>query len=192
MTGRTHDLAAFTALTITMAMIPLEKMTLATALVAFSANMIGGLAPDIDQPTGTLWNRMRGGSIISRMISPMLGGHRFISHSVIGVILFGWVLKLALGLASSVLLVDMKIVWWTFMIGFVSHLFMDMLSRDGVPWLFPIPLHFGIPPFRALRMKTGGLLEKSVIFPGLIFLNVYVVYANYDKFVKFITNFIVK
>jgi inner membrane protein len=192
MTGRTHDLAAFTALTITMALVPLEKMTLATALVAFSANMIGGLAPDIDQPTGTLWNRMRAGSVISRMISPMLGGHRFISHSIIGVILFGWVLKIGLGLMGTVLLVDMEIVWWAFMIGFVSHLLMDMLSRDGVPWLFPIPLRFGIPPLRALRMKTGGLMEKSVIFPGLIFVNMYVVYMHYDKFVKFITDFIVK
>ncbi|HRN96373.1 MAG TPA: metal-dependent hydrolase [Candidatus Levybacteria bacterium] len=192
MTGRTHDLAAFTALTLTMSIIPLEKMTLATGLVAFSANMIGGLAPDIDQPTGTLWNRTRGGSVISRMISPMLGGHRFISHSIIGVVLFGWVLKLALGLMSSVLLVDMNIVWWAFMIGFVSHLVMDMFSRDGVPLLFPIPIKFGIPPFRKLRMKTGGLFEKSVVFPGLIFLNVYIIYTNYDKFVKFITDFIVK
>lgn len=192
MTGRTHDLAAFTALTITMSIVPLEKMTLATALVAFSANMIGGLAPDIDQPTGTLWNRMRAGSIISRMISPMLGGHRFISHSILGIVLFGWALRVILELASSVLLVDMEIVWWAFMIGFVSHLIMDMFSKEGVPWLFPIPIHFGFPPFRFMRMKTGGLFEKSVIFPGLIFLNMYLVYTNYDKFVKFITDFIVK
>ena len=179
MTGRTHDLAAFTALTITLTFLPLEKMSLATAIAAFSANMIGGLAPDIDQPTGALWNKMRGGSIISRMISPMLGGHRFISHSVIGVLLFGAVLKFLLGLMESVILVNMDIVWWAFMIGFVSHLIMDMFSRDGVPWLFPIPIHFGIPPFRFLRIKTGGLFEKSVIFPALLFLNAYLIYANY-------------
>lgn len=51
MTGRTHDLAAFTALTIAIATTPIPHMSLATAIVAFSANMIGGLAPDIDQPT---------------------------------------------------------------------------------------------------------------------------------------------
>jgi inner membrane protein len=192
MTGRTHDLAAFTALTIAIAFLPIEKMTLATAVVAFSANMIGGLAPDIDQPTGALWNRMRGGSIISRMISPMLGGHRFISHSLLGIFLFGWLLKIGLELISSVLLVDMNIVWWAFMIGFVSHLVIDMLTKDGVPWLFPIPINFGIPPIKKLRIKTGEMVEKSIIFPGLLFLNAYLIYTNYGKILHFFTDQIVR
>jgi inner membrane protein len=192
MTGRTHDLAAFSALTIAIAFLPIEKMSLATAVVAFSANMIGGLAPDIDQPTGALWNRMRGGSIISRMISPMLGGHRFISHSVLGVFLFGWLLKVGLELISPVLLVDMNIVWWAFMIGFVSHLVIDMLTKEGVPWLFPIPFHFGIPPLRRLRIKTGEMVEKSIIFPGLLFLNAYIIYTHYGKILQFFTENIVK
>lgn len=192
MTGRTHDLAAFTALAITITLIPLEKMTLATAVAAFSANMIGGLAPDIDQPTANLWNRLPAGSIISRIASPVLGGHRHISHSIIGVIFFGVALKFLLSMLSSVILVDMDIVWWAFMIGFLSHLVMDMLSRDGVPWFFPIPINFGIPPFRFMRIKTGGLIEKSVIFPGLIILNGYIIYTNYSKFVEFVGKFIVK
>ena len=51
MTGRTHDLAAFTALTYVVATQPLPEMKLSTVLVALSANFIGGLGPDIDQPT---------------------------------------------------------------------------------------------------------------------------------------------
>ena len=183
MTGRTHDLAAFTALTITLTFLPLEKMSLATAIAAFSANMIGGLAPDIDQPTGALWNKMRAGSIISRMISPMLGGHRFISHSVIGVFLFGTVLKFILGLMESVILVNMDIVWWAFMIGYVSHLVMDTLTREGVPWLFPIPIRFGVPPFRALRMKTAGFIEKGFVFPSLLVINVLLYYHYKSVFI---------
>ncbi len=56
MTGRTHDLAAFTALTLVIAQGNTPQMSLATAIVAFSANMLGGLAPDIDQPTAKFWN----------------------------------------------------------------------------------------------------------------------------------------
>ncbi len=190
MTGRTHDLAAFTALTFVMATHPLPHMTLATALVAFTANMVGGLAPDIDQPTADLYHRVRGGSFVSRLITPLLGGHRFISHSIIGVFLFGWVSWKILQLMHQVLLVDITIVWWAFMIGFVSHLVADIFTHDGVPLLFPIPLHFGIPPFRFLRIKTGGLVEKSFVFPILIMVNVYIFYTHYDKFLDLLKHYI--
>ncbi len=184
MTGRTHDLAAFTALTFVVATNPIPEISLPTALVALSANFIGGLAPDLDQPTARLWHNFRGGSIIGRLISPLLGGHRFISHSILGIFLFGFILDLALNLMSTFLLVNMDIVWWSFMIGYVSHLVMDTITRDGVPWLFPIPIKFGIPPIAALRMKTGGLLEKSIVFPGLILLTGYIFYINYSKFIE--------
>lgn len=184
-TGRTHDLAAFTALNIVLVTVPLEKMTLATALVAFTANMIGGLAPDLDQPTANLWRRMRGGTLIGKFLSPLLGGHRFISHSIIGIVMFGVITQIILELLSTFLLVDMNIVWWAFMIGFVSHLIMDTFTREGVPWLFPIPLHFGVPPIRLLRMKTGGLAEKSFVFPVLIFFNGVLVYLYYEKVLEF-------
>jgi inner membrane protein len=186
MTGRTHDLAAFTALTVVMTSYPLPEMTLATALVAFSANMIGGLAPDIDQPTAALWQRTRGGNIIGRIIKPFLGGHRYISHSLLGIFLFGFVLQLILNAMSSFLIVDMDVVWWAFMIGFVSHLIMDSFTTEGVPWLFPIPIKFGIPPLRALRIKTSGVVEKSFVFPTLLLINAYLIYAYYQKFLDFI------
>ena len=89
MTGRTHDLAAFTAVSFIVATQPISHMSLATAFVAFSANMIGGLTPDIDQPTGALWHRMTLGTLFGKFISPLFGGHRFISHSILGIILLG-------------------------------------------------------------------------------------------------------
>ncbi len=46
MTGRTHDLAAFTAMGVVVVSNPLPQITLATALVALIANMIGGIAPE--------------------------------------------------------------------------------------------------------------------------------------------------
>ncbi len=190
MTGRTHDLAAFTALNYIIVTQPLSPVSLSTALVALSANLVGGLAPDIDQPTANLWNRLPGGSVIGRIITPILGGHRFISHSILGIFLFGFGLNFLLNQASHVLLVDMNVVWWAFMIGFVSHLVMDTFTRDGVPWLFPIPINFGFPPFKFLRIKTCGLVEKSLIFPGLMVLNGYIFYSNYGKYLELLRHYI--
>lgn len=190
MTGRTHDLAAFTALSFVIATQPLVEMSLATGVVSVASNLLGGLAPDIDQPTAAFWNRIPAGSIFGRMVTPMLGGHRFISHCALGIFLFGILLQYFLTIIKGVLIVDMNIVWWAFMIGFVSHLIMDSFTKDGVFWLFPIPLRIGFPPFRFLRIKTGGIIEKSFIFPGLILLNGYIYYAHYQKILDFLRHYI--
>ncbi len=186
MTGRTHDLAAFTAVSFIVATQPISHMSLATAFVAFSANMIGGLTPDIDQPTGALWHRMTLGTLFGKFISPLFGGHRFISHSILGIILFGVLSKLFLMLISGVLIVDMNIVWWAFMIGVVSHLVTDTFTHDGVPWLFPIPLHIGIPPLKVLRFHTGGIIEKGIVFPGLVLLNMWIFYSHHAQIIDFL------
>lgn len=165
---------------------PPEKISLATALVAFSANMIGGLAPDLDQPTANLWRRIRAGSILGKIIAPLFGGHRFISHSIIGTILVGIVVEKLLNLINSILLVDMNIVWWSFMIGFLSHLLMDFFTKEGIPLFFPIPFRLGFPPLGFLRIKTGGITEKSFVFPLLIFINGYLYYTNYQTVLEFL------
>ena len=190
MTGRTHDLAAFTALTYVITSSPMPKMTLATALIAFGAIMVGGLAPDIDQPTAKLYHDVRGGGIFAKLITPLLGGHRYISHSLIGLVIFGLVAKEVLTISSTFLIVDQGIVWWSFMIGFVSHLIMDSFSEEGVPWLFPIPIKFGIPPLRFLRPKTGGVVEKSFIFPMLLIINVYLFWSHYKTILTLIKHYI--
>ena len=186
MTGRTHDLAAFTAMSYVLVTTPLEQMTLATAIVAFSVNMIGGLAPDLDQSTASLWKRVRAGTFLSRVITPLFGGHRFISHSLLGVVLIGFILSKILPVIGNVLLVDMDIIWWSFMLGFISHLVMDMFTKEGIPLFFPFPLRVGIPPLAFLRIKTGGLVEKSFIFPGLILLNGYIYFTNYSTVLDFL------
>ena len=182
MTGRTHDLAAFTALSYVVATSPVPHISLATGIVALSANLLGGIAPDIDQPTAALWQRLPVGSLAGKVVQPLLGGHRYSSHSLIGFWLFGFVLKFVLSHLQTVLLVNMDVVWWAFMIGFGSHLIMDTFTREGVPWLFPIPFRFGIPPLHFLRIKTGGVVEKSFVFPALLIANIYIYYRFYRVF----------
>lgn len=190
MTGRTHDLAAFTALTYTLVSQPLMHMSLGTALVAFIANMVGGLGPDLDQPTSGLWHKLRGGSILARLISPLIGGHRHISHSILGVVAAGFIMEFLLNIASSFLIVDHTVVWWAFMIGYVSHIVMDAFTTEGVPLFFPIPFSIGFPPLSFLRMKTGGVREKYFVFPFLLLANGYLIYVNYSHVLDFIKHYI--
>ncbi|SRR5258708_32996716 len=190
MTGRTHDLAAFAALNYVLILQPLHKMSLATAIIAVGANLIGGLTPDIDQPTADLWHKFPAGSFFGHLFAPLLGGHRYISHSLLGILLFGFLSNYILSWLGKVLLVDMQIVWWSFMIAYLSHLIMDTFTREGVPWLFPLPFKFGFPPFRIFRVKTGSIVEKAIVFPGLIILTGFLYYTHYSKFLDFLRHYI--
>ena len=190
MTGRTHDLTAFTALGYLVASYPIPYISLSTAIGAVSANLIGGLFPDLDQPTGRLWRELPAGTIFGKILAPLFGGHRFISHSLLGLFIFGYGVKYLLNLMSSTILIDMHVIWIAFMLGYVSHLVMDSITKEGVPWLFPVPIKFGFPPFKFMRIKTGGLAEQAIIFPGLLIYNFYLYYTHYPKILDYVHHFI--
>lgn len=190
MTGRTHDLAALTTLTAVVATQPLATISVGTLFVAVAANLIGAVAPDLDQPTGELWRKVPAGTIFGHILHPFFGAHRSISHSLLGLAIFGIVSKLLLQYMHNFLLVDMGIVWLAFMLGVISHLGMDTLTKDGVPWLFPIPFKFGFPPIKSWRVATGKLAEKALVFPLLLLVNAFLIYSNYEKFWNFLKYFI--
>ncbi len=194
MKARTHDLAAATALLGAVIIVPdLPTMTLATVVTAFIANQLGGIAPDIDQPTAPFWRNLPIGGIFGRMVGKMLGGHRFITHSIIGMVLVGFLLKLFLAFVQPILpSVQMDIVWWAFMIGMASHLMMDSFTKEGVPWLLPIPVKFGIPPVKHFRITTGKWTENFVAFPLLLIIVAALVAANYTDLWLFLHQNIVR
>lgn len=173
MTGRTHDLAAISTLAILTIAYPPSSIAISTLIMAIFANMLGGIAPDIDEPTAPFWRNLPIGGLFGKIIAKMLGGHRFISHSALGAGLFGLVFRLILE-PIHILLPRMSInlVWLAFMIGFFSHLFMDTFTKEGVPWLLPLPYKFGLPPFRQLRITTGKWIEIGVIFPGIVLFDI--------------------
>ena len=142
-------------------------MSLATMIAAVIANQLGGIAPDIDQPTAPLWRNLPIGGLFGRFFGRMLGGHRFLTHSLLGVMLMGflthWFLVFIQPLFPKV---TIDIVWWAFMIGMVSHLIMDSFTKEGVPWLLPIPIKFGFPPIRKFRITTGKLIENFINLKG--------------------------
>ncbi len=187
MTGRTHDLAAISVLGIVALTRPLPTMTLSTVLVALLANLIGGITPDIDEPTAPFWRNLPIGGWVGRVIARLLGGHRFITHSLLGLALFGGLARLLLNFLAPIMPhVDRGLVWWAFMIGMVSHLAMDTLTKEGVPWLLPVPIKFGLPPLRALRITTGKGVENWVVFPGIIVADLLLAWAHYGRLIELI------
>lgn len=185
MTGRTHDLAAITALGLVVLVQPARTVTLATAIVAVFANLAGGVAPDIDQPTAPLWRNLPVGKYFGKLFGILNGGHRFLTHSLVGLALFGsaihWLLVVVHPIMSTV---DIDLVWWAFMLGMFSHLVMDSFTKEGVPWLLPIPVKFGFPPLKRARIVTGKFAEKFLVFPGLLAFNIFIYFLNYDKILE--------
>lgn len=192
MTERTHDLAGLTALTLAFLIYMPTQISLVTLVAVGIANQIGTAFPDLDQPTAEFYREIPAVTFLGYLFSPLFGTHRHISHSIIGMALYGWLIHLLLTYLSTIILIDMNLVWWSFMLGFFSHLVMDTLTKDGVPWLFPMPIRFGFPPFRFMRITTGKFMEKIGVYTALLGLNLYLIYVNYVKFVEFFANRIVR
>lgn len=150
-------------------MSPLPQLSLATIISALLANQLGGIAPDIDQPTAPFWRNLPVGSIFGKFFGKMLGGHRFLTHSIIGLVLMGFLVHWLLVFLQPIIpTVQIDIVWWAFMIGMISHLIMDSFTKEGVPWLLPIPIKFGFPPLRKFRITTGKGIENFIVLPLMV------------------------
>ncbi len=182
MTGRTHDLAAITALGVVFLLMPAQTLTLGTVLAAIFANLIGGITPDIDQPTAPFWRNLPVGRYFGRIFKVVIGGHRFITHSIVGLVLFGYLASVFLTFLQPIMgSIDTQIVWWAFMIGMVSHLVMDSFTKEGVPWLLPLPIKFGFPPIKSWRITTDTWAESLVVFPFLLVFNAWFFFSHYQQ-----------
>lgn len=184
MVARTHDVAAFTALVAVVIVNPPGQVTLATALLALFANQLGGIAPDLDQPTAPFWRNLPVGHYFGKLFGKMLGGHRFLSHSLVGLIIFGLLSKLLLEFLQPIMPhTDIKLVWYAFLIGVISHLVMDTFTKEGVPWLLPIPVKLGFPPLRRMRITTGQKAEIFIVLPVLIGISIWLCASHYAQLV---------
>lgn len=193
MTARTHDVAALTALSLVALTQPIQSLTLSTVLVALLANQIGGIAPDIDQPTAPFWRNLPVGHIVGKIVDKAMGGHRFLSHSLLGLAIFAFLAQALLHILQPILPhVDMHLVWWAFVIGVVSHLVMDTLTKEGVPWLLPIPIKIGLPPVKRFRITTGKFGEMFMVLPALVAVDIWLLASHYDQLLVFVHGHLIR
>ena len=122
---------------------------------------------------------------MARSCAPL--GHRGLSHSLLGLALFGYIVERFLTFIHPITPhIDSRTVWLAFMIGMISHLVMDSFTKEGVAWFLPVPIQFGIPPIKALRITTGKWVESFIVVPVLALATIYLLGNNYAHMVAFL------
>ena len=117
---------------------------------------LGAALPDIDHPR----------SLIGRLIPPLARainrrfGHRTLTHSLSGLFLFSVASALVeqaffQRLSGSVIA----------SLAYLSHLFLDMMTLQGVQLFYPVFKNACVLPGQAgLRMRTGDLRSEGLVF----------------------------
>lgn len=186
MTGRTHDAIAFASLITVSVANPPESLNVATATAAVVANIVGATMPDIDQATNKLWKFLPGGDHLGKILRRAFMGHRNLTHSFIGIFLVYKLLEFTLPRLLNPQYVNWEIIFLAMMIGYISHLLGDFLTKDGLPLLFPIKWKFGFPPISAFRITAGNWIENLVVLPGTAAYIFWFIGSNHGEFVKLI------
>jgi len=184
MTGRTHDAIAFASLITIAAINPPESINIATATAAVVGNIIGATLPDIDQSTNRLWDFLPGRDYVGKLLRPLFLGHRNLTHSFLGMFLVYKILEFILPRVLNPAYVQSGIVFAAMIIGYISHLVGDAITKDGLPLLFPSPRRFGFPPISALRITTGKWVENIIILPGTAAYIFWFIGNHHGDFVK--------
>jgi membrane-bound metal-dependent hydrolase YbcI (DUF457 family) len=149
--------------------------------LAVVAVMSGALTPDLDQPTANIWRRLLGANVVGNVFQEFSGGHRHLTHSLIGIALIGWGLRwAAYNLVNPDYLGAALSLWAAFMIGYISHPIADSFNDRGVPWLWPLRWHLRIPPGpEEVRVTTDSFVERIIVRSGLVIIAVLLVQRNW-------------
>lgn len=123
-------------------------------LIYMGGAVIGSLFPDIDHKGSYIGRRMK---ITSGIISSLFK-HRGATHSPI--IMGGFVSLLYLLSRAFFPLDIIPILLSGFFVGIISHILLDMITKGGVPLLYPLI----DKKINLTNMKTGSSGENFVLF----------------------------
>ena len=139
MLGRTHIIGG---LTVAAATISYTNMDLVSGVAFAGLCTVGSLLPDIDHPNSIIGKSV---PFISKPLSKIFG-HRKAFHAPATYALIAYAM-LYYGVSP--------LITWGLMFGVASHLLLDMLTKGGVPLLWPI-----LPSKTKLTFaSTGGGFE---------------------------------
>ena len=135
-------------------------------MYAYAAAAVAAWVPDLDNPRSRLGNGLsriknpllnaitRPVSWLFRIISGVLMrtvGHRTLTHSLLGTVLFALLASPLLGVAPELFV--------ALLCGYVSHLVADALNTPGVPLLWPAGSSFRLIPG---GVRSGGVVEFAI------------------------------
>lgn len=98
---------------------------------------LASLLPDIDSSSSKIGRKMK---LVGKLF-----GHRGFLHTPLFLSLF--------------LLVSNEGVKWSFIIGILSHLFLDLMNRGGVMLFWPVSKK----KFKLANLKCGAWFEGSIV-----------------------------
>jgi len=178
MTSRTHDLFAFASLVTVAVNYPPVSLNVTTLVAASVGSIVGSLLPDIDQASNRLWDLLPAGHVFGRVLKNLFLHHRTISHSLLGIFILNGALSWLFPKLFNPNFINVQIIYYAIMVGFISHLFLDGFTEEGIPLFFPLKWKIGFPPIASWRIKTGQWFEKLVVFPGIV---VYLLYFSFQN-----------
>lgn len=128
-----------------------------TAAMSAGVAGVSALLPDLDDPNSKMGRLV---PVVSWAVKTVVG-HRGPLHSLIGA-------GAAFEVASLFLRGGYGHLVPVLVAGFISHLVADSLNPQGVPWLWPLKTHFGLP-----LVQTGSMLERLLVTPAMALLVVW-------------------
>ena len=188
MVGRTHDLIAFASLVTTAAIYPPETFNLPTMMTCIVGNVVGALIPDMDQASNRLWDLLPAGNLMGRIFRNLFIGHRTISHSLMGGVILYKFLEFTLPKLFNSAYVDTRLLLISIMIGFISHLFADGVTKEGIPLFFPLRVKVGFPPIKLLRITTDSWVEHLIVLPLTVVYIAYIFVSYQGVFLTLLRN----
>lgn len=188
MTARTHDAFAFASLITVATFYPPTSLNLLTVFTALIGNIIGALIPDMDQASNRLWDLLPAGDKLAKVFRRVFIKHRTLSHSILGAFLIYKGLQWLLPKILNSAFVDQRIVLASIMVGYLSHLLADSLTKEGLPIFFPLKLNLGLPPLKAFRITTGKWVEKVLILPAVALYLLWLISTHQDKLLALINS----
>ncbi|MET1014078.1 MAG: metal-dependent hydrolase [Paenisporosarcina sp.] len=149
MTGKTHIIGGMAA------SLAISQMTLYDPALMVGAGVVGGLIPDICHGGSKIGKTF---PLLSKLINTLFG-HRSFTHSLLFLFIVGVLLRS---------FVSNEAVIVGIMAGMISHILLDMATKNGVKLLFPFTIRVRFP----VTTRTGGKVEDLVL-AGLSLICVY-------------------
>lgn len=170
MLGKTHKAGAV-ALSLTLisaeVMYPVTDSPVKSGLFVAGA-VIGSLMPDLDVKSSTASKKAGLLSFITRLFFEHRGTHSIFVLAIIGAILAIPAVLIPGGYGLPVL--------WGVILGYASHILLDICTKKGCPVFNPIKINVSILP-----LKTGGIVERiiRIVFIIIIIYSLISITNNY-------------
>jgi membrane-bound metal-dependent hydrolase YbcI (DUF457 family) len=118
----------------------------------FATAALTSLLPDIDTP------RSEAGRLIRPVASflEVMFGHRTVTHSIIGTVLLALILRPLIHLPLNIPLYHAAIL------GFLSHLVLDMSNKEGIEFTWPLRYRWVFPKSEKYRLAVGSPSERTL------------------------------